>query len=91
MRINVLYIAPMSTNKRNQQKSDWHPADVVAAIRKAGWSLRRLSIHHGYTPTALHNALHVRWPKAQRLIAEAIGKQPEQIWPSRYQKKRMRS
>jgi hypothetical protein len=24
------------------------PADVVAAVRKAGWSLRRLSLEHGY-------------------------------------------
>lgn len=92
MRINVLYSLLMSTNKRSQKPAaDWHPADVVAAVRKAGWTLRKLSIHHGYSPTALDNALHIRWPKAQRLIAEAIGKQPEQIWPSRYINKGMRS
>ncbi|MDG4560565.1 MAG: helix-turn-helix transcriptional regulator [Candidatus Competibacter sp.] len=70
---------------------DWHPADVVAAVRKAGWTLRKLSIHHGYTPTALDNALHRRWPKAERLIAEAIGVPPEKIWPSRYAQKELRS
>ncbi|MCD5733091.1 helix-turn-helix domain-containing protein, partial [Klebsiella pneumoniae] len=25
-----------------------------------------------------------RWPKGERLIAEALGIAPEQIWPSRY-------
>ncbi|WP_249891443.1 helix-turn-helix domain-containing protein [Mixta hanseatica] len=25
-----------------------------------------------------------RWPKGERLIAEALGVAPEQIWPSRY-------
>lgn len=24
------------------------------------------------------------WPKAERIIAEALGVPPEQIWPSRY-------
>ncbi|MDR0633769.1 MAG: helix-turn-helix domain-containing protein [Azoarcus sp.] len=65
---------------------DTHPADVVAALRKSGWSLRRLSVAHGYTPRALVAALHRRWPKAERLIAEALGKAPQDIWPSRYQK-----
>lgn len=67
--------------------ADWHPADVVAALRKAGWSLRKLSVHHGYYPGALDKALHRRWPKAERLIADAICMSPEQIWPSRYLKK----
>ncbi len=75
----------MNIKKRTSQ--DWHPADVVAALRKAGWSLRKLSLHHGYTPTALDHALHRPWPKAQRLIAEALGIQPETIWPNRYVKK----
>lgn len=64
---------------------DWHPADIVAALRKAGWSVRRLSAHHGYAgSTALSNAIRRPWPKGERLIAEAIGISPEQIWPSRY-------
>lgn len=68
--------------------ANWHPADVVAALRKAGWSLRRLSVHHGYYPGALDKALHRRWPKAQRLIANAIGIPQEAIWPTRYQGKK---
>ncbi len=67
--------------------SDWHPADIVAALRKAGWSLRRLSKHHRYSdPSTLCVALRRRWPKAERLIADAIGIDPATIWPSRYPK-----
>jgi Ner family transcriptional regulator len=67
---------------------DWHRADIVAALRKSGWSLRRLATHHGYShPGTLINALERRWPKGQRLIAEAIGVKPEEIWPSRYTEK----
>jgi len=65
--------------------TDWHRADIVAGLRKAGWSVRQLAKHHGY---ASHGTLTVAlsrpFPKAQRLIAEAIGVSPELIWPSRY-------
>lgn len=72
------------SEQRESQPSDWHKADIVAALRKAGWSLRRLSAQHGYHPQALKNALHRPWPRAERLIAEAIGVEPTTIWPSRY-------
>jgi len=65
--------------------SDWHRADIKAALEKAGWSLSRLSLHHGYKSRwQLKNALNVHWPKGERLIAEAIGVDPAEIWPSRY-------
>ncbi|MEI2742758.1 MAG: helix-turn-helix transcriptional regulator [Candidatus Competibacter sp.] len=76
----------MNYKKRTKpQEVDWHPADIVAALRKKGWSLRKLSTHHGYKqPTALANALRGRWPKGERLIAEAIGISAQEIWPARY-------
>lgn len=64
---------------------DWHRADIVAALRKAGWSLRRLATHHGYaSPTTMTHALDRHWPKGERLIADAIGIEPATIWPTRY-------
>lgn len=64
---------------------DWHRADIVAEVRKAGWSIRKLSIAAGMSPSALNNALDRPWPKAERIIAAAIGVKPETIWPSRYE------
>lgn len=75
------------TKKANPVPKDWHPADVVAALRKAGWSLRRLGVAHGYSPCSLKNVLVMRWPKAERIVADALGVKPEEIWPSRYQEK----
>lgn len=77
----------MSEQKSPKKTSlaDWHRADIVAELRKAGWSLRRLATHHGYSaPTTLVTALGRPWPKGQRLIADAIGVDPADIWPSRY-------
>lgn len=64
--------------------TDWHRADIKAALEKAGWSLRKLAEHHGYAPSTLINALAGQYPNAERIIAEAIGKHPKEIWPSRY-------
>tara|TARA_B100000678_G_scaffold193518_1_gene161941 strand:- start:486 stop:815 length:330 start_codon:yes stop_codon:yes gene_type:complete len=63
---------------------DRHPADVKAALEKSGWSLRRLSVQHGFRPESLAKALYHSWPRAEQIIAMAIGEQPEQIWPNRY-------
>lgn len=70
--------------KRATKQQDWHPADVVAEVRKAGWSLQQLAIHHGYARQAFSKALHGPYPRVERLIAEALRLSPQDIWPTRY-------
>ncbi|WP_374348540.1 transcriptional regulator [Chitinimonas sp.] len=73
------------TTPKKAAAADMHRADIVAALHKRGWSLRSLAKHHNYkTPTALGNALDRKWPKGEKLIADAIGLPPEAIWPTRY-------
>ncbi|MGA3402053.1 MAG: helix-turn-helix transcriptional regulator [Acetobacteraceae bacterium] len=64
--------------------ADWHPADVLAALKKRGQSLAGLSVAHGYHPTAAGKALKRPWPAMEALIATALGLAPARIWPSRY-------
>lgn len=64
--------------------TDWHPADILAALKKRGHSLSGLSKQNGYHPTAAGKALKKPWPAVEILIAEAIGAHPRDIWPSRY-------
>ena len=63
---------------------DWHRADIIAAVRKAGSNLRQLSFAQGYTSPALRNALRHPAPRYERIIAEFLGTTPQKIWPSRY-------
>jgi len=72
---------------------DWHKADIVAALRKAGWSLSRLALANGYNHrNTLGRAMQPPgWPKGEEIIAAAIREgsefpdiQPCDIWPSRY-------
>ncbi len=66
------------------RKKDWHPADIIAALRKKGTSLAALSRDSGLSSSTLANALTRPWPKGEWLIAKAIKVHPAEIWPSRY-------
>lgn len=72
-------------NDTKKTAKDWHRADIIAALHKTGWSLRQLSLQHGYSHgSALKNALDRPWLKGERIIAEAIGVPAEEIWASRF-------
>jgi Ner family transcriptional regulator len=64
--------------------ADWHPADVLAALKKRGQSLAGLSVANGYHPTAAGKALKQPWPAMESIVAAAIAATPQEIWPSRY-------
>lgn len=66
------------------KETDWHRADIVAALHKQGVSLSQLSIDAGLSPSTLRNALRAPYPRAEEIIAQAIGVTPQEIWPSRY-------
>jgi Ner family transcriptional regulator len=71
--------------------SDWHPADVLAALKKRGKTLSGLSREHGYHPTAAGKALKKPWPALELLIASHLDQDPGDIWPSRYPRPKTRS
>ncbi|EBH9039571.1 TPA: helix-turn-helix domain-containing protein [Salmonella enterica] len=65
-------------------QSDWHPADIIAGLRKKGTSLAEVSRRAGLASATLANALTRSWPRGEKLIADALETSPEIIWPSRY-------
>ncbi|MCR9002728.1 helix-turn-helix domain-containing protein [Rahnella perminowiae] len=64
--------------------NDWHPADIIAALRKKGTTLAAVSRAAGLSSSTLSNALSRPWPKGEILISQAIGVSPHTVWPSRY-------
>lgn len=69
--------------------TDWHPADVKAALEKRGVSLRQLAHKHGYSH--FQRVLTSPWWAAEKIVADALGKDAEEIWPSRYEVPRTRA
>ncbi|MCS2170124.1 DNA-binding transcriptional regulator SfsB [Scandinavium sp. TWS1a] len=63
---------------------DWHPADIIAGLRKQGTSLAAESRKNGLSSSTLANALTRPWPKGEAIIAAVLGTEPWIIWPSRY-------
>jgi Ner family transcriptional regulator len=74
----------MLNKPKKPASKDWHRADVIAEVRKAGSNLHKLSRSHGLSGGALGNALYMPAPRYERLIAEFLGTTPQKIWPSRY-------
>ncbi|EMJ9773761.1 MULTISPECIES: helix-turn-helix domain-containing protein [Morganella] len=65
-------------------KSDWHPADIIASLKKRGTSMAALSRNSGLSSSTLANAIVRPWPKGEWLIADFLAIHPSEIWPSRY-------
>ena len=63
---------------------DMNRHDILAAIKKRGTTLSRLSQINGYRSDALRNALGRPWPKAEAIIAACLDLPPQTIWPTRY-------
>lgn len=74
-------------NSKKSANTDWHRADILASLKKAGWTLRQLSLQSGLADGTVKQALDRPYPKCERIIASAIGVAPETIWPERYAKR----
>lgn len=72
------YTAPVTTI------SDWHRADIIAALHKSGTTVVALSRASGLSNSSLSNVFYRSWPRGERIIANWLGVPPQSIWPSRY-------
>lgn len=83
-KIIAIRVAMSNSTFKKIAQTDWHRADIIAALWKKGWSLRRLSLANNFSPSAAKEALRKPWPKMEGIIANAINLPPWEIWPSRY-------
>ena len=67
-----------------KMENDWHPADIIAGLRKRKTTLAAVSRAAGLGSSTLANALARPWAKGEMIIAQALGVPPSSIWPSRY-------
>lgn len=75
-----------STQAKKASQEDWHPADIIAALRKAGYTLSKLAFEHNLKDSSgLSKALVMSFPKGEQRIAAALGVHPMTIWPTRYE------
>ena len=73
------------------EETDWPREYIIAELHRRGLSLRALSFKNGYRRNTLLDALDRSYPKAEAIIAKALGLGPAKIWPSRYARRRKRN
>ncbi len=66
------------------QSKGWHKSDIKAALEKRGLSLSNLDQTNGFPPGTCSAALYRPHRRAELVIAEALGRSPRELWPSRY-------
>jgi Ner family transcriptional regulator len=71
-------------NNTKSTTPDWTRDQVLAELAKAGWSLRRLALHHNVRPSTQQQVLYRPYPRGEQRVAEALALNAWQIWPSRY-------
>jgi len=78
----------MSVSSHNKSpRQDWHPADIKAALAKAGYSFARLARENGYADNSPNMVLHKPWSQIEALISRIIKVPAAEIWPSRYDRR----
>ncbi|MBE0599379.1 MAG: helix-turn-helix domain-containing protein [Desulfuromonadales bacterium] len=71
------------TPRRRQARTDWHPADIKAALAKAGYTFARIARENDFK-VSTSNVLRTMWPRVESIVGEILGVHPAEIWPSRY-------
>lgn len=76
-------MANNSTKKASQK--DWHPADIVAALRKRGYTLRDIAREEGLQDSStLSKAMVQSYPAGERRLAKYAGVPVQDMFPTRY-------
>ncbi|MDA8428153.1 MAG: helix-turn-helix domain-containing protein [Geobacteraceae bacterium] len=73
-----------TTAYKKTSLSDWHRADIKAALEKKGHSFASIARKYGYVERSPNMVLHKPWPAIERIVGKIIGVKPALIWPSRY-------
>ena len=66
------------------EPQDWHPADIKAALSTKGWTLGSIAREFGYARTSPPVVLRRPWLRMEAILAQLLGVNPWDIWPSRY-------
>lgn len=68
----------------SQNAQDWDIHAITAELRRRGLTFADLGRANGVNVRAVRDALYKSSPKNEHIIAEALGLDAAQIWPSRY-------
>lgn len=63
----------------------WHPQDIIAGIRKSGWTHQKIAGHLGLSRSTVTLSIKTgSSPPVRAFIAELIGVSEAELWPFRF-------
>lgn len=65
--------------------------EIMARLRRRGLTIAQIARRHGNSPALFYIALDRPYPRVERIIADALAMQVEDIWPSRVARRRLRA
>lgn len=75
-----------NTHEKKTAKN-MHREDIIAELKKRGWSLSGLAREYGLGDSTVRAALDRPYPKCEKIIANALEKTVAEIWPEREAKR----
>jgi lambda repressor-like predicted transcriptional regulator len=70
---------------KKTSREDWHPADIVAALHKRGYTLRDIAREEGLNDSStLSKAMVQSYPAGERRLAKYAGVAVQEMFPTRY-------
>ena len=67
-----------------KQHEGWHPADIMAAVRRKGSNLAQVALAAGLHETACRAAIRRKYAEGELAISRFLGVPPHDIWPDRW-------
>jgi len=72
-------------SSKKTSREDWHPADIVAALHKRGYTLRDIARAEGLNDSStLSKAMVTSYPAGERRLAKYAGVPVQVMFPTRY-------
>ena len=70
--------------KKTTAAKDWTPAYIKYRIQELFGSMTDMAHCYWLSLPMVRQAIHMPYPKVDRVIAKALNEHPATIWPSRY-------
>ena len=73
------------TVRNEDRQADWTPSKLRFELEERGLTYRYLSLQAGLREDSLKSVARTPCKSYERIIANALGMKPEDIWPTRWE------
>ena len=76
--------ASRQKDQSNPQNPELRWAWIKYQLNLSDLSLRKLALSKGVKPQTISKCRHIPYPKMEKVLADAVGLKPQELFPDRY-------